>query len=422
MSRFRLKTACLVVVLAVSVDPANVFGQGINLRGVGAVNESMAGAATAAPIDAAGAIHWNPASIAEFHHDEAFMGLALYVPDTRVESTVGVLQGASRGESGAALIPTMALVHRARNPRVTFGIGAYGIAGFKVNYDASLTNPILLPQGTLAPLPTLGRVDTSAEFYQIAPTIAVALNDCWSVGFAPTMTLGKIGIEPLLAAPPTGGIYPTGSGTRYHFGGGAQAGLYFKPNDRLRFGASIKTKQYFEDFNYKAQDINGLPVNARTQFEYPLIVSVGTSFQPSQDLLFAIDCRWFDYSSAKGFGTSGFNRDGSVAGVGWHSVLAVAMGVQKHVNQCLTVRAGYVWNDNPIHSDNMLLGAAAPVISQHVVTLGSAIRLAPNLILNTTYLHGFDNEASGPYAGLPGTNITIRTAAYALSSGLTIHY
>ena len=43
--------------------PVRLRAQGIALSGVGPVNRSMGGAATAAPIDAAGALMWNPASI-----------------------------------------------------------------------------------------------------------------------------------------------------------------------------------------------------------------------------------------------------------------------------------------------------------------------------------------------------------------------
>ncbi len=398
-------------------------GQGISLRGVGAVNESMAGAATAAPIDAAGAIHWNPASLADFQHNEAIMGMALYLPDIRVESTVGPMTGASRSDSGVVPIPTMAMVWRSPNPRVTYGIGAYAIAGFKVNHDASLTNPILLPQGSLAPLPTFGRIDTSAEFFQLAPTLAYTLNDCWSIGVAPTLTIAKVGIEPLLAAPPTGGVFPAGSGTRYHFGGGAQIGVYYKPNYCWRFGASFKTKQWFERFNYKAQDAGGFPINATTEFEYPMIVSVGTSYQPRFDTLIALDVKYFDYADTEGFGTSGFNPDGSIAGVGWQSVISIAMGIERKVSHCLTLRGGYVWNDNPIHTEDVFLNTAAPVISQSVATIGVTMGLTSNIALTTTYLHGFDNSASGLYAGfLPGTDVTIRTAAYAVSTAATIRF
>ncbi|MDA1052767.1 MAG: hypothetical protein O3C40_20120, partial [Planctomycetota bacterium] len=55
------KILLFVAVLASLASSA--FGQGVFLTGVGAVNRSMGGAATAAPIDAMGALHWNPATI-----------------------------------------------------------------------------------------------------------------------------------------------------------------------------------------------------------------------------------------------------------------------------------------------------------------------------------------------------------------------
>lgn len=410
---------CCLAFLSVS----DVIAQGIALRGVGSVNESMAGAGTAAPLSAAGAIHWNPASLADFDHNQAEMGLGLILPDSRVESTVGLATGASRSEAGVSPLPTMALVMKTKDPRLTLGVGVFAIAGFKLNYEASTTNPILMPQGALGLLPTFGRVNTGAEFFQVAPTVSYALSDSLAIGFAPTLTVAKIEIEPLLIAAPSAAGYPTGSGTRYHFGGGGQVGLYYKPNRCFAAGVTVKSEQYFEDFRFRATDnATGLPVRATTDFEYPLIISAGTSFRPNDFTLIAADVRYFDYENADGFGPQGLNPNGSLAGLGWESVIAVALGIERRVNQCLTVRGGYVWNDNPIRSEDVFFNAGSPLNVQHVASLGFSCRLTDNVTVNTTYLHGFDQASSGPYAGLPGTDVTIRTAAYLVSSGFTISF
>ena len=206
----------LAILLATAMMAQSAFAQGISLRGIGSVNESMAGAGTAAPIGAAGAIHWNPASISDFQCNQAEMGIGMVYPDSRVESSVGPFAGDSRSESGVSPLPTMALVMKTHNPRVTMGLGVFAIAGFKLNYDASTANPIHMPQGSLGALPTFGRVNTEAQFFQIVPTLAYAINDSWSVGFAPTLTIGQLGIQPLLpgAVGPAG--YSNGSGTRFH--------------------------------------------------------------------------------------------------------------------------------------------------------------------------------------------------------------
>ena len=66
-----------------------VFGQaGVILTGQGAINRSMAGASTAAPIDASGALYWNPAAITGLNRSEMEFGLEGLYPQTEVSSTV----------------------------------------------------------------------------------------------------------------------------------------------------------------------------------------------------------------------------------------------------------------------------------------------------------------------------------------------
>lgn len=417
-------TCCglLFIVLAFGLS-RRVDAQGLSLRGIGAVNESMAGAGTAAPLSAAGAIHWNPGSLADIRNNQAELGIGLVLPDSRIESTVGNITGSSSSESGVSPLPTMAVVMKTSNPRLTFGMGVYAIAGFKLNYNSSTTNPIHLPQGTLGPLPTFGRVNSEAEFFQIAPTISYALTDSLAIGVSPTITIGRLGIEPLVAAAPTAGGFPSGSATRLHFGGGGQIGMYYKPNQQFAAGLSVKTEQYFEDFRYRTADnVTGLPIETTAEFEYPLIVSLGTSYKFNERTLIATDVRYFDYGQAEGFGTEGLEPDGSIAGLGWDSVIAVAIGIQHRVTEHFTMRGGYVWNENPIDADAVFVNSAAPLNLQHVASLGVQMQLTDNMALSTTYLHAFDEATSGLFAGVPGTNVTIRTAAYALSTGITIDF
>lgn len=429
MNTVQLKSALasIVACLCGVVLVGSISAQGISLRGIGSVNEGMGGAGTGLPLSAAGAIHWNPASIAEFRKHQIEMGLGLVYADSRVSSTMPFMSGSSRADSGVAPLPVMAMVLKHDNPRLTTGIGVYAIAGFQLNYRASQTNPIHMSQGALGGLPTLGRVHTQAEFFQIAPTVACALNDCWSIGLAPTVTIARLGIEPLFAAANTGSGYPVGSGSRYVFGGGGQIGLYYKPNQRLSAGLTVKSRQFFEDrntFKFFAQDNAPpfVPVEAETRFEYPTIVSLGMGYRVNACTQLAADIRYFDYGQAEGFGTAGFNPDGSVAGLGWSSVMAVALGASHQVNRKLTLRCGYVWNDSPISNDNLLINSAAPLILKNVATVGLGLRVHPRMTVNTAYLQAFDTAQSGPYLGIPGTDITTRLAAYILSTGVTVDF
>ena len=63
-------TGKVALVAVLFVYGTSAFGQGVMLRGIGAVNESMGSVATACPLDSAGAINWNPASISALEKNE----------------------------------------------------------------------------------------------------------------------------------------------------------------------------------------------------------------------------------------------------------------------------------------------------------------------------------------------------------------
>lgn len=48
------------------------------MQGVGAVNMSMGGAATAQPLDISGALHWNPATISTFNDNIVKLDVGLF--------------------------------------------------------------------------------------------------------------------------------------------------------------------------------------------------------------------------------------------------------------------------------------------------------------------------------------------------------
>ena len=61
--RLRLGIA-LAIALLFAMTPSAVHAQfGVAISGVGPINRSMGGAAVAAPLDSAGALYWNPATI-----------------------------------------------------------------------------------------------------------------------------------------------------------------------------------------------------------------------------------------------------------------------------------------------------------------------------------------------------------------------
>lgn len=408
--RFLSWTALLLVLAACAV-PA--LGQGVGLRGVGAVNTSMGGAATGCPIDSAGALHWNPAAISGLPSSDMSFGMELILPNSQLSSGVPGLSGSSGSEPGVVPVPMMALVRKDESSPWTLGLGMYGIGGSKTNYPSSATNPIL------SPALGLGRLAATVEVMQIVPTVAYELNQNLSIGFAPTVTLANLYCSPLFLGPTnTGGEWPEGTGTRYTWGAGFQLGLYYTTENDWHFGTSFKSPQWMEPFRFRTANTDGSAKEVQFRLNYPLIVSVGASYTGFEDWVLACDVRYFNYAGTEGFGSDGFDpATGALTGLDWKDICSVALGVQRRLSEKLFVRLGYCYNDNPIASntESVQYNVASPLIVQHTAFLGASYMFADNWIMSMTYGHAFENEAHSPlYAGgvaVPGSSLSSKAWA-----------
>lgn len=418
--------------IAALVLPATAVGQGVILQGVGPVNRAMGGAAVAAPIDAAGALRWNPASISGLACSEVTFGAELLLQTEDVSSTFptinGPISGTTSAEPGACTIPEVAWVHRDDCSRWTYGLGLYGVAGFKSNYPASVTNPILFPQPN-----GLGRVYADLEVFDVVPTVSYALTPRLSVGVAPVLSMATLNADPLFLVSPddangdTRPTYPHGLGSRYHYGGGVQLGAYYIANDCWRFGASLKSPTWFEDFRFDTEDELGAPRLEKFDLDLPMIASVGFSYTPSDRWLWAVDGRYFDYKNTNGFGPTGYDQTGAGTGVGWDNIFSIATGLQYQATNRLVLRVGYTYQENPISDANAFFNVASPLIISHIGSVGASWYWRPNIAFNIAYLRGFEGEKSGPFVlpgigAVPGSNVTSEVSADALGAGVTVRY
>ena len=409
---------------------APAYGQGISLRGVSTINESMGGVAVACPLDAAGAIHWNPASITGLPSSETSFSMGLVMPTTSLSSSLPAnafyrgspaMSGSDGGEAGAVPAPSMAFVQKVADSRWSYGLGIMAIGGSAVNYPASTTNPILLQQPY-----GLGQLAASVDIYQIAPTVAYQLSEHWSFGVSPTITMGKLYADPLFLGPAYGGEWPAGIGTRYVWGGGCQAGLYCTTDSCWQFGAAVASPQWMEPFRYKSISVAGEPVSVSYDLNYPAVASVGAAYTGFERWLIGVNVRYFDYADTPGFNAAGCNPDGSLKGLGWNSIMAVAVGVQRQVNDRLTLRCGYCFNEDPISTDVVQYNVASPLITQHTVHIGASCTIPGDWIASVAYTHAFENTVTGPMhsaaGAIPGSSVSSSVSADVLSVGVTKRY
>ena len=408
----------------------SAMGQGVGLRAVSPVNESMGGAATGCPIDAAGALNWNPATIAALPSSDMSFSLGVILPQSSIESRVPTgmappaptyVQGWTASETGALPVPNMAFVRQIDNSRWSYGVGVFSIGGTQVNYPSDPSNPILADPSHGG----LGRLSAEVQIFQIQPTIAYEINEHWSVGFAPTITMGRLVANPLFLGPLYSDGYAAGTGTRYIWGGGFQAGVYYTTDVGWHFGASIKSPQWCEPFRYYSQDDSGDPVITKFDLDYPMIISLGCSYSGFDKWILACDLRYFDYGNTVGFDDSGFDASGAATGLGWNSIMSVGIGAQRQINEKLSVRMGYIFNENPIPSDSSAYNVASPLVLKHCVSLGASYALERNWVATFAYTCCFEESVTGLVKsavypdGIPGSYVKSSCSAHMLQAGIS---
>ena len=138
------------------------------------------------------------------------------------------------------------------------------------------------------------------------------------------------------------------------------------------------------------------------------------------------DVRYYDYANTDGFRSRGFRPDGSVAGVGWESIVSVATGLQYEVNKNLFLRMGYTFNENPIPDSQAFFNIGSPLYYQHEIHVGGSYRLSKRVWLSLAYTYYFENDISGPIVtpggAVPGSNVTNQSTVHIADIGITVRY
>ncbi|MDP3353825.1 MAG: outer membrane protein transport protein, partial [Flavobacteriaceae bacterium] len=314
------------------------------MQGVGAVNMSMGGAATAQPLDINGALHWNPAAISKFKGKTLSINIGAFSgsPELSSKLPAGMLgpgapavSGTTKDELPVSPMPSIAYVWGKENSKHTYGISAFGISGFGVTFPEeannpfSLTfnpminsNPINYPQAAKG----FGTLRSEYMLLQVGFTYAYEISKKVSIGFSPTFNYANLQLGPNPTANPSMAGYPYTDKTAA-FGYGGQVGIFYQGDSGLKLGANYKSPQYFTDFDFKNTYLDNSKSENSFNMNYPAIYSLGAGYS-NDNFDFALDFRHVEYSKTNGFDQSGWTQFGSVKGFGWKDIQVLSMGVQ----------------------------------------------------------------------------------------------
>ena len=394
------------------------------MNGVGPIDQGMAGSGMAAPQDALTALHWNPASIMTLPGRSFDFGLQLMMPTGSLSSTVqqgafgpmgpaATMSGTTDSKAGPFPVPSIGFISTSPSGRFAWGLSAFGVGGFGVDYELSSTNPLLTPQmpdGGMG----FGAMSSTFMLLQVSPTIAYRINDKISVGLAPTVNFASLELSVFPGTAPTivGGMpkYPDAPAD-WATGFGFQVGLQAELTETVNLGVSYKSSQSFSDFEYDPEMAGA--ADFTFQLDYPMILSAGLAYTSPNGLQVVADVRYLDYENTKGFDETGFDATGAVKGFGWSSIVVASFGAQYDLTEDLTIRAGYGWNDSPIGSDVAFYNSPAPALVTNRVAGGFSYAVSEKLLVSFAGQYGMKADVTGewknpmfPGGSNPGTSVT----------------
>lgn len=164
----------------------------------------------------------------------------------------------------------------------------------------------------------------------------------------------------------------------------------------LKLGASYKTPQIFDDFEFENTYLDDSKGENKFSMDYPAILSFGLGY--SIDLFdLAVDYRFVDYENTNGFNESGWTQTASVAGFGWENMNIISAGVQFNGIEKLPLRVGYTYNSNPVPDKLAFFNAPATAIIENAFQVGFSFLPMEKLQLDAMYHHGMSNGSTeGP--------------------------
>jgi long-chain fatty acid transport protein len=398
--------------------------QGIYFPAVGAVNQSMGGASTAAPVDALGAMLWNPAATSGLEQSEVDISSAFLIPNINVSSSSPFGgAGTTHSDSGLAAAANTALLMRfCDNPRLTLGMASYYAGAGGVNFPGDPSNPIFAPKfPAIGPGGTvLGPSYGNAVILQTVATFAVQVTDRLSIGAAPVLDAVLASFDPAFFAPPSGvGLltFPSATGGRAYWGGGFKVGVFYHLLPSVDVGFGYTSPQWIENLVWNARDAAGNPLTIVLPFSLPAIYSAGIGIKPTEKLLIAADCRFIDNVNSTPFGLAP-----AAGGLGWLEQLSAAVGIQYQFSPQLSGRIGYSYNTPTFPGTFSLFNVQAPAITQHVVSAGITARISDNVSASLAYAYFVRNTVSGSAFQIPGGGVSISSDIHSIFLTMTVKF
>jgi long-chain fatty acid transport protein len=181
-------------------------------------------------------------------------------------------------------------------------------------------------------------------------------------------------------------------------GFGLKVGVQGEVSPGISLGASYQSEIAMSEFDkYK-----GLFAE-QGDFDIPATANAGLAWKitPTSVLTFEIQKIW--YSKVKAVGnplmpnlTTALLGDSGGAGFGWKDIDIFRLGYQWESSPGMTWRVGYIDNDQPIASSEVLFNILAPAVQEQHITFGLTKQMDKNSEFTFAAMYSPEEKVSGP--------------------------
>ncbi|MEZ8608622.1 OmpP1/FadL family transporter [Vibrio sp. 10N.239.311.G01] len=328
----------------------NAFASGLFLQEAVVANAGTTGAGDGVYTRSAAAMWTNPATMSHMGESKTTINTMAFDLEMKYQDN----QDSSDDGKGHSVLPSFGAFHAHQvTDKLHLGIALGAVGGSSLDYGSDWAGAALLEDITLTAM-------------QVNPSLSYKLNDQWSVG---------AGVQFSWAAfeQSTSG-FTAKQDTDWTYG--YNLGVMYTPTDKLKLGASYRSKLEHEFKNDVNGVINqGVLNSLSTDIALPEIIDVSASYALNSqlDLLASIQFhRWSEWdTTVLDFGIAGSPINGVPIERDWDDVWKFAVGADYQLNSDWRLKAGFSYETSP-QDDPSMQWVDLPVGEQYRYSVGAS--------------------------------------------------
>ncbi|MGR5478089.1 OmpP1/FadL family transporter [Vibrio chagasii] len=323
----------------------NAFASGLFLQEAVVANAGTTGAGDGVYTRSAAAMWTNPATMSHMGESKTTINTMAFDLEMQYQDN-----GNKQDGKAHTVMPSFGAFHAHQvTDKLHLGIALGAVGGSSLDYGSNWAGAALLEDITLTAM-------------QVNPSLSYKMNDQWSVG---------AGVQFSWAAfQQTTSMLTAKQDTDWAYG--YNLGVMYTPTDKLKLGASYRSKLEHE-FNNEVKGLGDVANSLSTDIALPEIIDFSASYALNSqlDLLASIQFhRWSEWDeTVLDFGST------SIGGVpikrDWDDVWKFAVGADYQLNSDWRLKAGFSYETSP-QDDPSMQWVDLPVGEQYRYSVGAS--------------------------------------------------